>query len=179
MNLELVQSQARWFQRRTQAGIKCWSCEKGNHPGQNFGPEECQKYGQWIQCSPHQVGPNLTPGKTFPLNVTPSFTYLAVKQTRQIKVWLFEYCGVSRCVRPRFDLSSRIWKETLNRFVNGVDVNNGMLAFHRSATIRNIATKRILNILNSVRRAAKEPGITLNLSQLGRTQNWISSQTIN
>ena len=48
----------RWqfgYGQRTREGIQCWSCQQGSYPGNNFGPEECQKYGKWIQCGPDEV----------------------------------------------------------------------------------------------------------------------------
>ncbi|CAG5112627.1 Oidioi.mRNA.OKI2018_I69.chr2.g6820.t1.cds [Oikopleura dioica] len=36
--------------------IECWSCDKGGHVrGNNFGPEECQKYGKMVTCNPGEI----------------------------------------------------------------------------------------------------------------------------
>ena len=55
---EIITAQRAWqygFKQRTSQGIQCWSCQQGSYPGQNFGPEECQKFGKWIQCAPNEV----------------------------------------------------------------------------------------------------------------------------
>lgn len=68
LNSELITAQRSWdwgIKQRTSEGIQCWSCQQGNYPGQNFGPEECQKHGKWIQCGRDEVSSVLFDG-TFP-----------------------------------------------------------------------------------------------------------------